>query len=484
MELVLGPRPHSPRPLALGGGLDLISALPDDLLLLVLACLPCAGAAARTGVLSRRWRGLWAGLRRIVLRDVPFDFLEPVLARVHRPPPTVSLLEIRLLEPQLADTARLNSLLRAAALLDPKEFLFVFPSGLVHGRHGRHVLDLPCFHHATSIVLNLFSPVHSYDNYPIIGRDLPEGVEFPALETLSMSHCYLHDTDALLSRCPRLRTLRLVAVEFNWNGLSVNSPSLEELVVGGTCLNHVNIVAPKLMQLTISFSTDQEYAVNNSISAPKVEKLSWGCHFSKDSMFGLWWLQHLGLQAAERQGQPPSLQIHACIESPPIYFHQGASLTQDIEKRLIAAFSDLELNLDTKGHSYGAFVSHVLEVNQIRCAIQRLKVDLRRSVMEEGCPPDCLCEPMDWKSQTIPLTALEEVDISGFDEKDHGFDFLKLILRSAPMLKRMTIKMSQEASTSNDGFTKVYNIFKDYSSVLCNVYLSSDEYLQHDQHQE
>uniref|UniRef100_A0ACD5WP37 Uncharacterized protein n=1 Tax=Avena sativa TaxID=4498 RepID=A0ACD5WP37_AVESA len=483
MELILGPRPHSPWPLALDGGSDLISALTDDLLLLVLACLPCAGAAVRTGVLSRRWHGLWARLRRIVLRDVPFDFLEPVLARVHRPPPMVSLLEIGLPEPQLADNARLNSLLRAAALLDPKEFLFVFPSGLVH---GRHVLDLPCFHRATSIVLSLHSPVHTHDNYPIIGRDLPEGVEFPALETLSMSYCYLHDTDTLLSRCPRLRTLRLVAVEFNWNGLIVNSPLLEELVMGATCVQRVNIVAPKLMQLTISLGTYQEYAVNISISAPMVEKLSWGCHFSRDSgLFGLWWLQHLSLWA-ERKGQPPSLQIHACIESPPIYFHQGASFTQGIEKRLIAAFSDLELNLDTKGHAFGAFVSHVLEVNQIRCAIKRLKVDLQRSMMEEeeGCPPDCLCEPTDWKSQTIPLTALEEVDISGFNENDHGFDFLKLILRSAPMLKRMTIKMSQEASTSNDGFTKVYNIFKDYSSVLCNVYLSSDEYLEHDQHQE
>jgi hypothetical protein len=75
------------------------------------------------------------------------------------------------------------------------------------------------------------------------------------------------------------------------------------------------------------------------------------------------------------------------------------------------------------------------------------------------------------------LAALEEVEISGFRGKRHDFDMLKVILRSAPMLKRMTMKLSQEASASNNGCTEVYNIFKAYSSVQCYVYLSSGEYM-------
>jgi hypothetical protein len=72
---------------------------------------------------------------------------------------------------------------------------------------------------------------------------------------------------------------------------------------------------------------------------------------------------------------------------------------------------------------------------------------------------------------------LEEVEISGFGGKDHDLDMLKLILRSAPMLKSMNLKLSQEASASNDGCTKIYDIFQAYPSVQCYVYLSSGEYM-------
>jgi hypothetical protein len=52
---------------------------------------------------------------------------------------------------QLADSARLNSLLRTAALLDPEEFLLAIPWGLVH---GCLVVELLCLHRATTIVLD------------------------------------------------------------------------------------------------------------------------------------------------------------------------------------------------------------------------------------------------------------------------------------------------------------------------------------------
>ncbi|XP_044386177.1 uncharacterized protein [Triticum aestivum] len=59
-----------------GGGDGLVSALPEDLLLQVLVRLRCARAAARTGLLSRRWRGLWTRLPDLVFRDLALGPLQ------------------------------------------------------------------------------------------------------------------------------------------------------------------------------------------------------------------------------------------------------------------------------------------------------------------------------------------------------------------------------------------------------------------------
>uniref|UniRef100_A0ACD5ZD26 Uncharacterized protein n=1 Tax=Avena sativa TaxID=4498 RepID=A0ACD5ZD26_AVESA len=461
MEFRLGPRRRSSRLLDIADRPDLISTLPDDLLLLVLARLPCASAAARTGVLSRRWRGLWARLRRIVFSEIPFHSLEPVLARISPPPPAVSLLEIRLPKPRervrkehRADTARLSSLLCAAARIDPEELFLVIPSRFVGGSLR---LVLPCFHRATSIRLEICSNSHC----------VPAGVEFPALETLSLSNCKA-DLDAFLSRCPRLRTLQHANVRLHKAVLRVNSPLLQELVVdgAGTWMNHVNIVAPVLTQLTMSLHFYHEGGI--SVLAPMVEKVSYSS--SLDIEFGLWTLRKLSLQKAERQGHLPSLHIHACIRSTS--FHGVENITE-IEKHMIAEFIVLELHLDPKGHVFGALAFHLLGMNQVCSTLQRLNVILKGSTMKKECPLGCPCEPLNWRSQTISLNALEEVEINGFDGDDHEIDFLRLIFKCAPMLKTVTVKLSHEVSSRNDECTGIYDIFRAYSSVQCYVYLNS-----------
>ncbi|TVU02262.1 hypothetical protein EJB05_52258, partial [Eragrostis curvula] len=49
---------------------DRISSLPDDLLLSILVRLRSTPAAARTSLLSRRWRHLWTQLREVVLENL------------------------------------------------------------------------------------------------------------------------------------------------------------------------------------------------------------------------------------------------------------------------------------------------------------------------------------------------------------------------------------------------------------------------------
>ncbi|KAK3141507.1 hypothetical protein QOZ80_4BG0334820 [Eleusine coracana subsp. coracana] len=89
------------RTIHLTGGADLISDLGDDVLLRILDLLPDARDAVRTGVLSRRWRGLWKRLTNALrfnnssIRPPEFlvangggtepfvDFVNGALAQIH-----------------------------------------------------------------------------------------------------------------------------------------------------------------------------------------------------------------------------------------------------------------------------------------------------------------------------------------------------------------------------------------------------------------
>jgi hypothetical protein len=80
-----------------GGGVDLISALPDDLLLQVLERLGSVAAAVRSGLVSRRWRDLWTSLPKVTvaLHDIPFGSLLAALRRATRPGVCHYYLDIR-----------------------------------------------------------------------------------------------------------------------------------------------------------------------------------------------------------------------------------------------------------------------------------------------------------------------------------------------------------------------------------------------------
>ncbi|XBI41767.1 hypothetical protein VPH35_126186 [Triticum aestivum] len=170
-----------------------------------------------------------------------------------------------------------------------------------------------------------------------------------------------------------------------------------------------------------------------------VEKVSWS-YTQGSPAYGLWRLKEMRLLGAERQGQLPSLHIHACASSDYFYGEEDG-FRRDIEKYMIADFSSLELHLITKGHSFEALMVHLLGTNRICRAMQRLKIILQKSTVKETCPTRCRCKPTNWQSQTISLTALEEVEINGFEGGEHEMDFLKLIFECAPVLKRMTVNL-------------------------------------------
>ncbi|KAF7104708.1 hypothetical protein CFC21_105583 [Triticum aestivum] len=417
----------------------------------------------RTSVLSRRWRGLLLSGR--VLRGVAFHKLEAALGRVS---PAVSLLEIHVakwacrLPPEQLRASRVTSLLRAAARLAPEEFVLALRD---ESTRNTDDVELPSFHRVTSIVLDA-----------LFFFKVPASVEFPVLETMSLSGCMV-DLKALLPQCPRLRVLRIKLTKFWTKGidLTVHSALLQELVVENKWMRNVDIVAPLLKQMTMSMTSLLDK--NISVMAPMMQNVSWQCRYARvlgKTGFGPWCLAKLRLETAERQEQPTSLHIHAYTNNKSYILPVDEdNCKQEIQKHMIAAFSVLKLHLETVGHVFGPFVFHLLGMNRIGSDIHMLRVVLRRSKEKKSCMANCRCDPPNWTTKTISLTALEEMEIDGFEGDDHEFHFLKLVFKSAPILERVTVKLSHEGSSSSDICAKLHDIFRAYSSVECCVYLSS-----------
>ncbi|TVU01056.1 hypothetical protein EJB05_53509, partial [Eragrostis curvula] len=83
------------------------------------------------------------------------------------------------------------------------------------------------------------------------------------------------------------------------------------------------------------------------------------------------------------------------------------------------------------------------------------------------CSENCDCDQDNWRNEHILLPDLEDVEIQGFS---HEVDFLELVFRSAPMLKRTDVKLSDGVSPSDGGFQKLCSVFEANAYVTCNAY--------------
>jgi hypothetical protein len=132
---------------------DRISGLNDDLLIQVLVRLRSAAAAARTSVLSRRWRGLWRHLPELSFRRVAPDALQVALAQVAIPKLNLLHIDYPFHRSRLSAEA-VASLLRPAARLDPVDLSIV---AMADGMDEPIAVEVPSFARATSIRLHLLN---------------------------------------------------------------------------------------------------------------------------------------------------------------------------------------------------------------------------------------------------------------------------------------------------------------------------------------
>ncbi|KAM3309860.1 hypothetical protein ACQJBY_030888 [Aegilops geniculata] len=266
------------------GGEDLISALPDDMLVHILLKLGDAAAAARTNVLARRWRGLWALLPQLTFADgIEHHRVVPALAahqvdlrglRVDTRHASVEYLAVWL--PIVARRLTGSMLLRVVWREDDAD-----ADGELEPEQRGAIL-LPCFQRATTVTLE----------FSFLRLVLPPSGVFARLKVLELVGIHLYGQcslgDALSSpRCPSLQFLSVK----NARGLGnftihsksllelnlLKLPDMQQLIVGAPSLQMLGIIGC----FTDGLNPSQPVA---NISAPRLELLWWTCDFVPSSL--------------------------------------------------------------------------------------------------------------------------------------------------------------------------------------------------------
>ncbi|KAM0853655.1 hypothetical protein ACQ4PT_050948 [Festuca glaucescens] len=441
---------------------DRLSALPDDILRSILLRLSSTTSAARTSVLSRRWRGLWAQLPEI---HFPFPSnpaaVGPALAATAAGP------ALRLLHVACRDDAGAEAWLRTAAgrLVAGGELYFY---NRTPGQERANVgalswqcltLQLPCFETAARVWLRL----------GFVDLELPLAGVFSRLTELRLEHVNLDSESESESelgnmvsspRCPVLREL-CISIARGLDSLCIISETLERLelnMLNG--LKELTINAPMLRALNVVACFTRRKPVA-AIYASRLELLWWSDAF--DPSFVVF-------------SEMPNLQQLTTFPIP-VYGRINFRLLQDSVMLLqhfpVVSQLDLILNyqrdlnkykylmgiitrlpninilslwLETKGHAIAASVFHLLSICP---GVRKLKVTLRDDLkVDAPCTSICACcEQQNWCT-SYTLDILEEVEIHNFRESNHDFAFLGMLLDVSTEIKKMTVTLHHLASPS------------------------------------
>ncbi|KAM0868026.1 hypothetical protein ACQ4PT_041618 [Festuca glaucescens] len=415
----------------------------------------------------------------VTLRGMRIHSLKAALATLQKAVSLGLVLSTLGVEIQWRDdisAARFASLLRTMERLSPQELVVnANLEGRYTSEHFHEIkANLPCFTHATSIEMSLQN---------VCFKSLKPG-DFSILERLSISRlCSSVDIGTLVTRFTHLRVLK---VTVSTGKMMIHSALLQKLDVewnSGMKCHGIDIVTPMLKQLHVEVHAEWDIGV--SISAPMVDNVSWQCSYAGSALvFGSWYLHSFRVQTMKNvmclhlnanvciymsllnlqfDLQTKFYDVQCMISCPNVLQSQRdakLNFAHELEKLPVTNFSMLEINFDAAWHVYGALVLQLLQMRRIRVATKKLKVNLPWwPKAKQACPQNCHCdEPTNWRRQSIFCTSLEEVEIRGFNGEDHEHDFLRLILKCSPMLKRVIVQASE--------------VFRGHATELSNIYMA------------
>ncbi|CAN6356788.1 unnamed protein product [Urochloa humidicola] len=426
---------------------DLISGLPDDVLRAVLVRLGSARAAARTFVLSRRWRLVWANMPEILL-DIDVEARPPASASFLDAvdgalagclAPALERLSINMFKAIPVPAGRVASWLRLAAERVSGEIcLIMHPVPPPETEEAE--LELPVWAGAKRIRLFLYSEWRL--------RLQPAGL-FKALTALviysNMEGSEL--TTLVCTRCPRLRSLdlsgRLVAVA----DVSILSDSLRSLAYRVRNTQRLQVVTPRLEELTLSPSDDDCDEASILISAPKVGNLRWlGTYDARYHRFRDV-AQHLLLLGIHRSAVSLIRQFYEVDVLELNLFILGVlgyqAFLDDINN--LFKCKTLMVSLVWNHHGLAPVILHIFRsCNNMR----KLSLSLFHGNKEYPCPSSCPCCSEESRNiDDIDLGSLEEVEISFSEISHEELELVELLSRcNATLLKKLVINYMAPAT--------------------------------------
>lgn len=441
---------------------DRISGLHDTIIHHILSFVPTI-EAARTCLLAKRWRNVWAETPFLDFDDRQFAGREHAFANfvnsVHASHKATTIQRYRL-SVQHPNSATLVKWVRFAALKNTKE-LYISCSG------GGLAFEMPCYGSLRDLKLHLEQGI----------LEMPTNGCFSSLEALSLSSVYFDDTIFSVSspQFPRIRSLKLNDC-VQMNHLTVDCPLLEEMEIKRCYgLDWLIVHAERLHSLSVHDSFTYG-STSVEIFAPRLQTFKW-----LDYIVGNF---DIGNFTSLRDAQI-SLVMDSGLEDTELYvknaknFLNHLSCAKNVEV-VMASFWGLSIQtkllegLSTTSHNLKHLtilvgqddyvfpgISHLFKScpNLNTLSIQIYDEEIRG--LHLGHPEaSALDEGKDWKYRHQPLDQLLEANMCGFKGRGHEIEFVEFLLKNAVVLKRMTILFPTETSQTTLGRSKKDQIIR------------------------